>query len=101
LKREDGSYLIDGVVSVEEIRRLLKLKNLPGHNSGEINTLAGVMLHSFDRLPNEGDYFAWNGYRFEVIDMDGPRIDKVMVVPAQNLPIGAFLGGAETGRAAE
>lgn len=101
LKREDGSYLIDGVVSVEEIRRLLKLKNLPGHNSGEINTLAGVMLHSFDRLPNEGDYFAWNGYRFEVIDMDGPRIDKVMVVPAQNLPIGAFLDGAETGRAAE
>lgn len=98
VKRQDGSYLVDGVVSVDEVKRLLMLANLPGDKTSEVNTLAGVMLHWFERLPTEGDYFAWNGYRFEVADMDGPRIDKVLIVPAQNLPIGEFLlagsGGA-------
>ena len=49
------------------------------------------MFNWFGRLPTEGDYFAWNGYRFEIVDMDGPRIDKILIVPAQNLPIGAAL----------
>lgn len=89
--REDGSWIIDGVVSVEEIRRLLKLQKLPGDESNEVNTLAGVMFNWFGRLPREGDYFGWNGYRFEVVDMDGPRIDKILIVPAQNLPIGNAL----------
>ncbi|MEQ9225655.1 MAG: hemolysin family protein [Parvibaculum sp.] len=89
--REDGSWIIDGVVSVDEIRRLLKLHKLPGDESNEVNTLAGVMFNWFGRLPREGDYFAWNGYRFEVVDMDGPRIDKILIVPAQNLPIGNAL----------
>ncbi|PKP76480.1 MAG: hypothetical protein CVT81_14540 [Alphaproteobacteria bacterium HGW-Alphaproteobacteria-3] len=89
--RDDGSWIIDGVVSVEEVRRLLKLEKLPGDESSEVNTLAGVMFNWFGRLPREGDYFAWNGYRFEIVDMDGPRIDKVLIVPAQNLPIGSAL----------
>ena len=49
------------------------------------------MFNWFGRLPREGDYFGWNGYRFEIVDMDGPRIDKVMIVPAQNIPIGTSL----------
>ena len=89
--RDDGSFIIDGVVSVDEARRVLKLQKLPGDESPEVNTLAGVMFNWFGRLPSEGDYFAWNGYRFEIVDMDGPRIDKILVVPAQNLPIGAAL----------
>lgn len=89
--RDDGSWIIDGVVSVDEVRRLLKLEKLPGDESAEVNTLAGVMFNWFGRLPREGDYFAWNGYRFEIVDMDGPRIDKVLIVPAQNLPIGSAL----------
>lgn len=89
--RDDGSYIIDGVVSVDEVRRLLKLTKLPGDEQAEVNTLAGVMFNWFGRLPREGDYFGWNGYRFEVVDMDGPRIDKILVVPAQNLPIGSPL----------
>jgi putative hemolysin len=89
--REDGSWIIDGVVSVDEVRRLLKLQKLPGDESPEVNTLAGVMFNWFGRLPREGDYFAWNGYRFEIVDMDGPRIDKILIVPAQNLPIGNAL----------
>ncbi len=89
--REDGSYLIDGFVSVDEVRRLLELSKLPGDEQAEVNTLAGVMFNWFGRLPRAGDYFGWNGYRFEVVDMDGPRIDKVLIVPAQNLPIGSPL----------
>jgi putative hemolysin len=89
--RDDGSYLIDGFVSVEEVRRLLELTKLPGDEQAEVNTLAGVMFNWFGRLPRPGDYFGWNGYRFEVVDMDGPRIDKVLIVPAQNLPIGSPL----------
>lgn len=91
IMRDDGSYVIDGVVSVDEVRRLLKLVKLPGDEQTEVNTLAGVMFNWFGRLPREGDYFGWNGYRFEVVDMDGPRIDKVLIVPAQNLPIGSPL----------
>jgi len=67
------------------------LSSLPGDKTTDVNTLAGVMLHWFERLPTEGDYFAWNGYRFEIADIDGPRVDKVLIVPAQNLPIGEFL----------
>ncbi|MCE9649707.1 MAG: hemolysin family protein [Parvibaculum sp.] len=89
--REDGSYLIDGFVSVDEVRRSLSLSKLPGDEQAEVNTLAGVMFNWFGRLPREGDYFGWNGYRFEVVDMDGPRIDKVMIVPAQNIPVGTSL----------
>lgn len=89
--REDGSFIVDGVVSVDEVRRLLNLTKLPGDEHVEVNTLAGVMFNWFGRLPREGDYFGWNGYRFEIVDMDGPRIDKVLIVPAQNLPIGSPL----------
>jgi len=98
IRRTDGSYLVDGVVSVDEVKRLLMLTSLPGDKTSDVNTLAGVMLHWFERLPTEGDYFAWNGYRFEIADIDGPRIDKVLIVPAQNLPIGEFLM-ADTGSA--
>ena len=103
LIRDDGSYLIDGYVSVDEVRRALELNKLPGDEQkrghrgvmsdeeAEVNTLAGVMFNWFGRLPREGDYFGWNGYRFEVVDMDGPRIDKVMIVPAQNIPVGTPL----------
>lgn len=89
--REDGSYIVDGVVSVDEVRRLLSLTKLPGDEQAEVNTLAGVMFNWFGRLPREGDYFGWSGYRFEIVDMDGPRIDKVMIVPAQNIPVGTSL----------
>lgn len=89
--RADGSYFIDGFVSVDEVRRALELTKLPGDEQTEVNTLAGVMFNWFGRLPREGDYFGWNGYRFEIVDMDGPRIDKVMIVPAQNIPIGKSL----------
>ena len=93
--RDDGSYLFDGVVPLDEVKEVLHLSTLPGEDRPEITTLAGIMFKWFDRLPSEGDYFAWNGYRFEIADIDGPRIDKILVVPAQNLPIGDMMRAAE------
>ncbi len=74
-----------------QVLRLLKLqKDLVDASFSESRSLA-VTSSSSGRLPREGDYFAWNGYRFEIVDMDGPRIDKILIVPAQNLPIGNAL----------
>lgn len=79
--REDGSMLLDGHLSVADIRDLLKLKELPEDERDAYQTLAGFVLTRLERLPVEGDKFEWERYSFEVIDMDGRRVDKVLVTP--------------------
>ena len=87
ISRKDGSFLVDGGATVDELKDVLGLQSLPGEDTEDFNTLAGAMLHYFGRLPTEGDEFVWDGYRFEVIDLDGTRIDKVMIAPLRNIPI--------------
>ena len=79
--REDGSMLLDGHLSVADIRDLLKLKELPDDERDAYQTLAGFVLTRLERLPVEGDKFEWETYSFEVMDMDGRRVDKVLVTP--------------------
>lgn len=79
--REDGSMLLDGHLSVADFRDLLKLKELPDDERDAYQTLAGFVLTRLERLPVEGDKFEWESYSFEVIDMDGRRVDKVLVTP--------------------
>lgn len=79
--REDGSMLLDGHLSVADIRDLLKLKELPEDERDAYQTLAGFVLTRLERLPVEGDKFEWERYAFEVMDMDGRRVDKVLVTP--------------------
>ncbi len=79
--REDGSWLIDGGLPLDDLKTLLGQATLPGEESGGFHTLAGFLLHRFGRVPAAGDHFCWNGLRFEVVDMDGHRIDKVLVGP--------------------
>lgn len=79
LRREDGSWLLDGTLAVDEFKEVLKLPDLPGETSGRYRTLAGFMLHLFGRIPSEGEAIEWNNYRFEIADMDSRRIDKVIV----------------------
>lgn len=79
LRREDGSWLLDGALAVDEFKELLKLPDLPGENLGRYRTLAGFLLYIFGRIPCEGETIEWNGHRFEVADMDSRRIDKVIV----------------------
>lgn len=78
VRREDGSLLIDGMMAVEEVEAHLGLKSLRDEDSG-YHTLAGFLLFKLGRIPTAGEYADHDGYRFEVVDMDGRRIDKVLV----------------------
>jgi len=78
VQREDGSWLIDGLIPVPELKDRLGLKNLPDEDRGRYNTLAGLVMMLLGRLPQTADHVSWEGWRFEVVDMDGKRIDKVL-----------------------
>jgi putative hemolysin len=79
--RDDGSWLIDGMVAVDEIKDVIALKHLPGEESGDFQTLGGFMMAQVNRVPRVADHFVVDGYRFEVVDMDGRRVDRVLIVP--------------------
>jgi putative hemolysin len=79
VERDDGSWLLDGLIPVPELQDRLNLKALPDEDRGRYNTLAGMIMLLLGRLPVTADRVDWDGWRFEVVDMDGKRIDKVMV----------------------
>ncbi len=76
-QRQDGSWLLDGMLEVDEFREIFKLPGLP--HEDEYETLSGFVMMSLGRVPQATDHFEWHGLRFEVIDMDGRRVDKVLV----------------------
>ncbi|MBI2733910.1 MAG: HlyC/CorC family transporter [Aquabacterium sp.] len=78
IQREDGSWLIDGLIPVPELKDRLEMKALPDEDRGRYNTLAGMVMLLLGRLPETTDAVEWEGWRFEVVDMDGKRIDKVL-----------------------
>ncbi len=78
-RRPDGSWLIDGSLPVDDLRELLHLDHLPNEDEHEFHTLGGMIMTAFGRIPREGESFAWHGLGFEVVDLDGARIDKVSV----------------------
>jgi putative hemolysin len=79
IERNDGSYLIDGQIQFYDF--LTKFDKTIWINEGEneFDTLAGFILHELKRIPSTGETFEWRGFRFEIVDMDGQRIDKVLV----------------------
>jgi putative hemolysin len=81
VQREDGSWLLDGMLSIDELKELLQLGPLPGEDQGVYQTLAGFVMMQLGRIPAVADHFEWEGRRFEVMDMDGNRIDKVLATP--------------------
>ncbi len=80
-QRQDGSWLLDGMLEVDEFKEIFKLDTLP--HEDEYETLSGFMMVSLGRVPQTADHFEWHSLRFEVVDMDGHRVDKVLV---QTLP---------------
>jgi putative hemolysin len=76
--RADGSWLLDGQMPVYEVERTLEIKGLSAHDE-EYTTLAGFVLTQLGRIPTPGETFDWQSWRFEVVDLDGRRIDKVLV----------------------
>jgi magnesium and cobalt exporter, CNNM family len=81
VQREDGTWLMDGLIPVPELKDRLELRELPEEDRGRYNTLAGMIMLLLGRLPVITDRVDWEQWRFEVVDMDGKRIDKVLVSP--------------------
>jgi putative hemolysin len=92
VRREDGSWLLDGLLPFDEMCSLAGLgvpdesdgtdgRGGRGDRPGSYETLAGFMLHRLGRMPAMGDALRWRGHRFEIVDMDGRRIDRVLVTP--------------------
>jgi len=79
VRREDGSWLMDGMIAIEEAESLLGLSGMG--EQGDFHTLAGFLLSQLAHLPQIGEQLVWNGWRFEVVDMDSRRIDRVLVTP--------------------
>ncbi len=84
VRRDDGSWLMDGMLGIHDAERLLEHKDMRADEDFE--TLAGFVLARLARIPQIGDHFEWGGLRFEIVDMDGRRVDRILVAPAQPTP---------------
>ncbi len=82
VRREDGSYLLDGALPIDQIKQTLQLRRLPGEEDGGFQTLGGFMMTRLGRVPVVADHVEVDGWRFEVVDMDRQRVDKVLVARA-------------------
>jgi putative hemolysin len=79
IRRADGSYLVDGSLSAEDLRELMELSELPGEEEHDYNTAAGMVIAHFSRIPAPGETFEFGHWRIEVVDLDGARIDKLLI----------------------
>jgi putative hemolysin len=93
VRRDDGSWLMDGMLGIHETERLLERRDMRGDEDFE--TLAGFVLAKLGRIPQTGDKFDWDGLRFEIVDMDGRRIDRVLVTPLEAPQAAVFEGERE------
>jgi putative hemolysin len=88
-QREDGSWLLDGLMPVAELKARLEIKELPDEERGRYNTLAGLLMTESGHLPATGECIEVAHWRFEVVDLDGKRIDKVLAMQVAPPPPGA------------
>jgi len=86
VQRPDGSWLLDGGMSIDAFREIFGLGELPGEAEGHYETLAGFVMDHLGQIPAEADQFEWGGLFFEVMDMDRRRVDKVLVAPVKGEP---------------
>ena len=85
-RRADGSWLIDATMAVADVCSLLEVARLPGEARADVQTLGGYMMTQFGRIPKAGDFFEAGGFRWEVVDMDRFRVDKVLVARLSEAP---------------
>ena len=81
VQREDGSWLLDGLIPVPELQDRLGLSSLPDAGRRRYHTLSGMVMWLSDHMPQTGDVLTWENWRFEVVDLDGKRIDKILATP--------------------
>ena len=93
VQREDGSWLIDGGVSIDRLRQAIDIEEqLPEEDTGSYNTVAGFVMLQLGRVPQVADHFEWSGLRFEVMDMDRNRVDRILVTRSAQAPAGTAEG---------
>jgi len=85
VRRHDGSWLLDGMLSVEEFKEIFHLETLPGEKRDAFQTLGGFIFTQMGRVPAVAESFEWRGLRFEIVDMDSKRIDKVLVLSKEQV----------------
>ncbi|MCP5298034.1 MAG: HlyC/CorC family transporter [Zoogloeaceae bacterium] len=81
VQREDGSWLLDGLIPLPELKDRLDLDAVPEEDRGRYHTLSGMMMWLLGRLPHTGDKAQWERWQLEVVDLDGKRVDKVLASP--------------------
>jgi putative hemolysin len=86
VQRPDGSWLLDGMLAIDSFKEIFNLATLPGENKDAYQTLGGFLFTQMGRVPTVADLYEWGNLRFEIVDMDGKRIDKVLVSQHQEQP---------------
>ena len=77
--RDDGSWLVDGLLNIDRLEEILEMDTTPEEESGRYHTVSGFVMTRLGGIPAVGQHFEWKGFRFEVMDMDGRRVDKVLI----------------------
>ncbi len=88
VRREDGSLLVDGTLSMSDLYKELEPKTTTGDEDRGYSTISGLILDELGRIPKFGETVTWRGYQLEVVDMDGQRIDRILltVIPKDSKP---------------
>ncbi|MDO4683816.1 MAG: hemolysin family protein [Lautropia sp.] len=100
LQRDDGSWLLDGLIPIPELKDRLNLLTVPEEEKGRYQALSGMLMLLLGRMPQTGDVVVWESWKLEVVDMDGKRIDKVLATPISTEG-STTLGEAEVEAASE
>ncbi len=79
VKRDNNSWLLDGLLSIDEFKEHFHIKKLPEEKAGVFHTIGGFVMHHLGKIPSAGDTFEWDKFIFEIVDMDGNRVDKVLL----------------------
>jgi len=82
-QREDGSWLLDGMLHIDKLKDLFDFRELPAERQGLYQTVGGFVISQVRSIPHVGQFFEWANVRFEVVDMDGRRVDKVLAMPVR------------------
>jgi putative hemolysin len=87
VQRKDGSWLVDGMADIHQLEVIFGWTRLPGDSSTSYHTLGGMVMAALGKIPATGEIFEWEGYLLEVLDMDGKRVDKVLVNKMESVSI--------------
>ena len=80
-KRDDGTFLVDGLLPIDEFKDYFRIKKLPSERTGVYHTIGGFITNKVGRIPVTGDNFEQGDFRYEVVDMDKNRVDKILLTP--------------------